>query len=132
MKSNKADALGGAIYIRDSPNVTIEKVIFKENLANVTGGAIYATATEESTLLNIISSFFKKNHAVMSGGAIHLSGTNLKSIIQNDTKFENNISDGRGGALSLEMAPDVFITHAIFESNLANEGGAISFNNTVF
>ena len=102
---------GGAIFIQDCSNITIEASTFKNNTALGTanntntkketghGGAIaFDTGATNSA---IDGSIFDGNHAVMDGGAINFaSGAEYDNLT--NSIFTNNTAGDDGGAINWE------------------------------
>ena len=112
---------GGAIYISSSSSCLIlHNSIFKENSADVDGGAIYSNG-----LSLIFSSRFENNVATGAtkkasyGGAIRSIGYST----YNDCSFENNSAYNYGGAVYADN--EIRIGDSNFTGNKAKQAGAI-------
>ena len=127
---NEALSAGGALYLTQHADLNITDVIFLQNSASQTGGAIY---TEGSG--TITNSRFEENNDILSsgvlaagkGGAIYNTATGSLTLT-NNVFSENSVSmfnpSGQGGALYnlgsiLDSEMNTFI------GNWAYSGGAI-------
>ena len=129
-KSNNA-SYGGAIKLESNTGLTLEGSTFESNSAT-DGGAILA---EGATTIHINDSVFDGNSADQSG-ALHLenSGGAIDYQIE-DSKFENNSSKYKGGAVQYyhnsESGSALTIRRSQFVNNEANkdyeghQGGAV-------
>ena len=118
---------GGAIMIRDSPDVHIAHCTFDSNSASINGGALYAQNADGLTITN---STFGDNTA-LDGGAIFLTDTNAEITV---CTFEGNSatkSDARGGAIFIHAPLNyvIFIDRCNIHSNTsADRTGGIHFD----
>lgn len=108
---------GGAIYVNNA-TVSIFNTNFKQNYANVTGGAIGAI---NSTQFEVFNTNFTNNEAYY-GGAVYSNLTlNMDKVL-----FESNTARGEGAAIFTSYGK-LTVNDAIFDSNIAStRGGAIS------
>jgi predicted outer membrane repeat protein len=95
---------------------------------NVFGAVSFSCSTSaRSCTARITSSKFSGNRAE-DGGAVRVSGAALVSL--QNVRFEDNVARGSGGAVffDAESAPNpkLELQHAIFTSNRAIFGGAVS------
>ena len=114
---------GGAIVTSGGARLIIESSSFIENSASGSGGAIgEAWASDGATTIS--KSSFVKNAAYLGGGAIDTG--NGKFNISNST-FSDNQSSHVGGAVAIDLAADVTITHVTFviTGSLYRRAGAI-------
>ena len=115
---------GGAIYIKDSAQYTLDNCIFENNWADDYGGAIYNDIDKTLTIKNCI---FKNNKVKDDdGGAIYSNG---RLIIENST-FDSNNADDYGGAIFCAKSVDInnctFISNKVSGAILVQcSGGAI-------
>ena len=123
-EANVSDDNGGAIYVQDSPSMSVRSSTFIGNTAQTgRGGAIY-----RMILLTPFSSFallenaFESNTAQISGGAVYTEGYGDFSIETNT--FIDNDALIAGGAVLCEQGT-LLITEATFQSNNAGNGGAL-------
>lgn len=127
--------VGGAINIlgaTDLPaNVIINNTNFVEN-SFTEGGAIRVST---NSTLNLTNSNFKKNTSTSNGGAIFMTGLatpNISDININGGIFEENYTDGMGGALYRLTNSKLSVTNAKFIRNAPKGSGAaiyVSGNN---
>jgi len=94
----------------------------------VIGAVLFRCNTSaKSCTLKVSSSKFSGNRAE-DGGAVHVSGVALVSL--KNVRFESNVAKGLGGAVffDAESAPNpkLELQHAVFTSNRATFGGAVS------
>lgn len=150
-KGNSAPG-GGAIYLDSNSTGIITNVVFGYNNATSSGGAIYckhSTATITGTSLvhntakyggavmvygadvNISSSVLSNNESTSGfGGAIYArqgdEEISLTSMVTIDgSTFQENNSQGSGGAIYLNTNSSANISNTSFISNTAVDGGAI-------
>ena len=135
---------GGAIFVQDNHNVTIDSCIFENNhalgIANNTyndphdpssginhnltghGGAIaFDTGATETSIIN---SIFNNNTAKLYGGAVHYrEGASEDKVI--NSAFNNNYADEDGGALFID-GNHCELRDSTFNHNyVGDDGGAI-------
>ena len=149
--SNHAGIAGAALAWMDVKNININHYIFTDNIADQSGGAIYATQHSDNFTINncdfkgnnvtnathgqggaidadssentIKNSNFTNNHA-FDGGAIHIGGDSGHTNITNVT-FTRNGAYNDGGAINL-VASGVSLNDTRFYSNTAlRNGGAV-------
>ena len=126
---------GGAIYLTNltvgeekiGAKLTMNAGSFRDNSAEVDGGAISIRSACEATL---ISSTFDSNAAngttnAQGGGAIYV-GWGVLSL-DGVTMKNNTASVGFGGAVNSSFA-DLTVNNNCFENNTATNGGAIGFD----
>ncbi|MGB7451008.1 MAG: hypothetical protein WBM36_02655 [Lysobacterales bacterium] len=148
-KDNSGGALGGAIYTTGDPIVNVEDCLFDNNSAG-SGSAMYA-----SFGITVRNTVFQGNNA-SNRGTLYLAGTTSDSLLENVT-FDQNLANGsaggilflgrnlsidgmiatgnestgaNGGALFVSgtaHAKQVEIVNAVFDGNMATDGGAIYF-----
>lgn len=132
--ANHATISGGVYYSSSSSvsqlNIGYKSdstVIFKDNVAEVSGGTIYTTTLNGVVLYgNVI---FENNQALTgNGGAINTSST---FTIRNVT-FKDNKAKSRGGAIFATKATESYVTrfvhleNCLFIGNDAATGGAVA------
>ena len=111
--NNRASAIGGGIYINQNFTGNVTHNTFTNNTASERGGGIYINYQFTG---NLTHNTFTNN----SGGAV-ATGLNFRGNITHNT-FANN----SGGAVKFySYAENIIITHNVFDSNSAAEGGAI-------
>ena len=135
---------GGAIFVQDNHNVTIDSCTFENNhalgIANNTyndphdpssginhnltghGGAIaFDTGATESS---IISSIFNNNTAKLYGGAVHFrEGASEDKVI--NSAFNNNYASEDGGALFIDGNHCELHDSTFNHNYVGDDGGAI-------
>ncbi|EGC33666.1 hypothetical protein DICPUDRAFT_18219, partial [Dictyostelium purpureum] len=102
----------------------INNCIFDSNSIGDDGGVF----TISFTLLNITNSVFS-NNAAISGAALSAHGSQTYVKIFN-SKFLNNRSNGKGGAINLRSSVFSDISNCEFSGNSASSGGSISLEYT--
>ena len=133
--NNSATAQGGAIYTDPHADVKISNSLFEGNSSGKSGGAIalWGDGGQNNTVLNqvIENTIFKGNTASTKGGAVAImkfDNTAQSNTTFTNVTFEDNASNGTGGALHIE-SENVSLTNATFTGNTANaasgQGGAI-------
>ncbi len=114
-----ADTNNGGGLLMTAGQVMIESVTFSNNQANA-GGAIHRSGT-----LRINNSRFVANQATNSGGAIVYTSAGGSGDAILNSLFDGNSSQGSGGALNINSAPN--IVNSTFINNSADgNGGALS------
>jgi len=118
-KNNVSDGTGGAIYVIDG-KINTQNDQFENNSASL-GGAISAVGDS----LIIEGGMFMANSATELGGAVYASESVI--VLVNSTKVDGNIADnGAGFYLENVLAT---ISSSEFKNNEANlDGGAIYAN----
>ena len=147
---------GGAIFLYDHSQTTVENSEFSGNTSGTYGGAIATRngASAENSSLTLNASTFDGNSADLWGGALYNS---VKTTIGNGTSFKNNtakfggaiwnegemyfanteqITFGKnttssaGGAIYNKGKIDK-LSHILFQENNAAQGGAIRNQGTI-
>ena len=117
---------GGAIFLYDNGQATIENSTFVGNSSGTYGGAIGTRSGTTSAKLDINHSVFDSNTARVQGGAIN---TFVDATIT-DSTFTNNSAGEKGGAIfstsNLTIKADKY--DVIFSSNSAKDGSDIFMN----
>jgi len=97
---------GGAISIQDSLSVIVfRNCFFKENRAKYKGGAIYINNRPDTTLNSIIqieNTTFYRNKSDEDAGAVYIKA-NSDSLLFKNSSFEKNIASDIGGAAYLDI-----------------------------
>lgn len=116
---------GGAVFIKDYNNVTIENCLFDHNFATYNGGAVYLDSAD-ITISRSTFTFNRCGPAIAPwgyGGAI-CSDNSSPEIRWN--VFENNYSTGVGGALAVRYK-DCNVYNNVFDGNASGLGGGFGF-----
>ncbi len=126
---------GGGFLIRGegSLELTIRNCKFLNNQGRQ-GGAIFMVVREESSIRAIIENCeFQNNRAFQGdsakGGAVWIVGNGPADTKFINTKFIENYSAGRGGAVSSDDLVKVNYIGCLFDQNIAENGGATFSNN---
>lgn len=113
---NTARHHGGALCISEADKARIGSTIFKNNEAGVDGGAVLLHGNKQTHFRQVQ---FLKNQGNLQGGAIkggdttpatHLCdfvitrGVEVKALLIEDTRFERNEAQLRGGAVYMEKS----------------------------
>lgn len=109
---NEAEHEGGALYVENLKNLSIENAKFNLNkvfAVNSSGGAVSGIFLDDGKVKIDLNSSFLANDAKSDGGALYL-GDNLELLHVGLAKFTHNHSaNGHGGAI-----------YAGFRANMAN------------
>ena len=115
---------GGAVHSVESYNVSIRNSVFSLNEGNY-GGALYVE--DPHAIVSIKFSVFISNSANSDGGVIHAYQD--KTILIENCTFFNNSALESGGVLSANgqasSIGNFTVSHSIFETNFATQGGVI-------
>jgi hypothetical protein len=115
-----AAKFGGAIF--NSGKIRIVNSQFNINVAG-SGGAIYSSEMKGTILRN---DSFKNNFAKINGGAVYDYSEGIVTFEIHGCQFESNFAKIAGGVLYyIGSYIAVTISHATFEYNQAEHGGAI-------
>ncbi|MBC8098232.1 MAG: hypothetical protein H7Y11_02210, partial [Armatimonadetes bacterium] len=128
-KDNKAEGTGGAIAMiapADSA-LDITNCNFENNTAGTEGGAVHKTT---GGTLNILTSRFKDNRADLSGGALAVGGIGtITATAFQDNKAKGDSDNEGGGAIYFSSEATYNIVASGFAGNQATgtdgRGGAI-------
>ena len=140
IKNSSTDTRGSAIYSTVG-TVTLTNTTITQNtgtdsiiyLTKTTLTSTNTTYTANTTKTGVIYSntssvvimnggSMSNNEATSHGGAIYIPNGTLTA---NNVKFENNISGGFGGAISIDSKGAVTLNDVVFTRNTASNGGAI-------
>lgn len=124
---------GGAIYVNNrgyngSSIGIFTNVLFENNEASGTGGAIRIDSGSSMTVGKFKDVTFKGNKATYNGGALAVNGSMTFDGFEN-IKFEGNTANNAGGAIVVEELSKVKFgnfTNVSFKNNEAASGSAIS------
>ena len=133
--NNECGGSGGGMALVQSLDVSFENgyVIFSENTARSSGGAVFIGGTGIGTVFGNVS--FVGNTAQIGGGVrVTASGTTITVGTDNKQetnpttfdrcRFVGNVAFGTGGAVDSASGLDVF-ANTLFEGNVAKMGGAL-------
>ena len=124
---------GGAVRVEEAATLTLNNVLFRNNLSPTRGGGLFVSQNSKVTILN---SLFYGNTAKMEyvgmsgGGAIHNRGiTTISSSTFRSNSVISTMSHASGGAII--NFGQLQVLHSEFTLNEANgamvgEGGALS------
>ncbi|KRX10495.1 Pectin lyase fold/virulence factor [Pseudocohnilembus persalinus] len=125
--NSQSNAKGGAIAMLQNTNVQVINCTFDSNFSNEKGAAI---AIEFLGFFQLNNSTFKNCVAQDSGGAFFIN-MGVALVFQNSNFTSNQALQGQGGAIywnmgnQLNYSNTILFTNLNFESNIAQEGGAI-------
>jgi predicted outer membrane repeat protein len=136
---------GGAVWVNDGADVTIDNTQIENNSAGFKGGALAvgeASYNPSSTKqITITDSQFLENTALNNGGAIHIEGDSIvvgessyktSSVTIGQSTFSENSSGNNGGAITVEYADVIDISDSTFSDNIAGyRAGAIHFYDNI-
>lgn len=131
---NSSCQAGGAISIAGG-NCFATNSVFENNSVvggptAYDGGAILLNGASNSYFYNCL---FLKNTAKNAGGALVITSSYGKVLIENSEFYDNDATDGSGGAISSFGVDSLFIEHCTFSNNHYNTsnsylgGGACAF-----
>ncbi|WP_298521337.1 Ig-like domain repeat protein [uncultured Methanobrevibacter sp.] len=123
--SNAFGVNGSAIKLDPSTHLEIINCKFNDNVAQMSGGAIYVSNSSSLTSNLIINgSEFNRNSARF-GGALYLTENSHELSIIENSKFIKCTSTGDGGAAYIS-ADNVELKSVVFQDNVAgDDGGAV-------
>lgn len=111
---------GGGISVHDFATLNMDKDC---EVSNCTSPFVGVVAVDDAKAININGSKFLNNFSQVGGGVIGILGKECNVNI-NNAIFENNISDGPGGAIYSNSS--MAIDNTIFKNNSSKKkGGAI-------
>lgn len=117
------DFNGGALYIKNSPNILFENCEFRNCQTPNNGGAIYVYNSD----ITINNCYFHGNTA-NNGGGIYIDSTTLK--MESD-KIEYNIANNNGGGIFLNNSNPEYLKNLLVDKNdAANNGDGIYCDNS--
>lgn len=122
-KENANAQFGGAAYIKNNEKVIIKNSAFVDNNTQTSGAGIYSHSNKHMTIAN---STFKGNRAKYGGGIYTTKSTNL--ILTNLTLSENIVT-GEGGGFYINSQGEGKIYNSIFYNNKASHLHNIAFKN---
>ena len=127
-ENNFAKAQGGAVYIGDKGDITIDGGSFDGNQASQ-GGAIFNTASGQVVVTG--STSFVNNQSSSYGGAVYNNGgsISLEGSEFTGNKVVTSGSDTHGGAINT-VGGKVTVANSTFEANTAyayNADGSINY-----
>ncbi len=126
IRNNDANDFGGGGVGGFNFDLLVENSVFQENNANG-GGAILL---RDNSSMVIRNSQFIENSARVDAGAIFYEVNANQTLVIEDSDFEGNICNDRGGAILMRDAGQVMITNTRFTENTAiglpgSDAGAI-------
>ncbi|MGK2954478.1 MAG: choice-of-anchor Q domain-containing protein [Solirubrobacterales bacterium] len=124
---------GGAIQAHEDANLSVDNVVFKDNMAQSAGGGAISTLAD----LSINNSAFERNSSGGEGGAVQASADFNEPPgdleIRNSVFTGNKTTYGGGGAVaknSWHATRSVAISGSTFSGNeSAGNGGAVEIRN---
>jgi predicted outer membrane repeat protein len=139
----RSDSEGGGLLVLNVESVTLSGVLFRDNLAELSGGAVSIDLRPGGTTL-VEDCEFRDNDVVSTvnggGGALFLASVEDTTIRR--SLFVGNLADGSGqtgmsgdpdgGALQIGVSPTgtLLVESSTFTDNTARgDGGAIAFGN---
>ena len=120
MDSNGALLHGGALYLEESYDVSVENVIFVRNVAGGNGGGAVFNGGGR---INITVVSYLANTAIAMGGAVHL--LEVEALLAREATLWGNEAQGTGGGFSLSDCMDVSFVNSSFVNNSAVGGSAV-------
>lgn len=138
LESNAAGYRGGAVHIAGGSassaveTIDIQRSLFRDNLANGSGGAIYAvgvpTVAIKDSVFDANQTDFDFSSGGEFGGAIYWNvAESINPFMRIDrSSFTDNVSRAAGGAISLEGGTTA-IVNSTFERNRERTTGGEAF-----
>jgi hypothetical protein len=118
LRSNRALAYGGAVYVVGALATLFEECDLEENRAELDGGGVHQ-AQGSPLLLGVL---LRANHAVGDGGGAYLGG----AVVVEDCTIEENSAGGSGGGA--EIAPGTLaVSTSAFRKNQAGQSSSTGF-----
>jgi len=111
-----AKGYGGAIYTYSDGVVTITNSVFKDNYAEINGGAIYVAGSMTQTTLNVDGSRFVDNAAKGKGGAVFATSS---AVTLTYVSLANGAAEVGGAIYSMESS--IAATKTTFFGNTASK-----------
>jgi cytoskeletal protein CcmA (bactofilin family) len=121
--------VGGGVYMEAAADVAIANGTFLDNASGAHGGALAVAAGCKARVEGCL---FRGNQAMFYGGAIYAIGSGSETAAVNCTFDDNYAGPGTtwgayGGALLIEQAAVLSLTHSVLRGNAAaGAGGALS------
>ena len=125
---NRAHSCGGALVVLDADVFEVQDSLFESNNAwealssepQGIGGALCIMSDLISTSILIFNTTFNNCSTAQYGGAIYLfHGGNLSLEVKKSRFVDNRAEFGRGGAVSLLLAPDTEIDSGCIKERLS-------------
>ncbi len=129
ISGNAAAGVGGGVYMEFAATVAIANGTFLDNISGTHGGALAVAAGCKARVEGCL---FRGNQAMFYGGAVHAIGSGSETTAVNCTFDDNGAGPGTdwgayGGALLIEQAAVLSLTHSVLRGNAAvGAGGALS------
>lgn len=121
---NSAASFGGAAYATSYSEVLFDGCSFFGCTTSSLGGALFV---QDFASVDVAQSHFAYNYAASSAGAVAYAGGSYGTL--QDTLFECNSADSKGGAFDIANSASPEFLRATFFNNTSSVGGAISLNN---
>jgi len=124
------NSAGSGAAISANTGVTVRNTLFRGNSADNRGSAVHITGLTSDSLFEGVT--FDQNLATGSGGGILFLGRKL--LINGLIATGNESTGGNGGVLFMSgtnHAKQVEIVNALFDGNMAEGGGAISYAGSI-
>ena len=134
--NNSCGASGGALALLGglSVNIGAVDVSFVNNTADVSGGAVFISATAVGP--NFLGVDFVSNYAETGGAVSSVASGSIQGVSWEltPTTFERchfieNVAETTGGAVDSAAGQDAFV-NSVFEGNTAGTGGALRLAGT--
>lgn len=116
-RNNSAQLSGGAIYAHDVSFIHAEDCLITDNFSEFDGGGIMIRAASE---LELIRCTVRNNYTPFKGGGIGCEDHSILNI--EHCTIDSNFSGVRGGGLWIECQEQSFISGSILRSNQARYG----------
>lgn len=119
---------GGAVLAEDVAQLWVTGCHFVGNHSAHTGGALRVTHAPSLATwpIRFDQVVFRNNTAGVQAGAMAIGAPTLQDVMMLGTVFQDNVSDGIGGALTIDsFGGQVVMTDTTFQGNQAVSGGGL-------
>jgi predicted outer membrane repeat protein len=127
LRANQAGTDGGAIDVLGGAGELVDCSLVDNVAASDGGGLSLDVAPVGGEPARVQGCVFEQNHAVERGGAaIDVTDSALGAVSFDGNRYDNNTTDGAGGALYLLGSAATCADEAFEDNNAGADGGAIA------
>ncbi|MFN8180100.1 MAG: right-handed parallel beta-helix repeat-containing protein [bacterium] len=112
------DASGGALYVRDVPDMRLENTRIERSQSLQAAGLVYL----QNTSATMTGGTFQDGQASTNGGGFYLSG--CPSVVLDQCQFLHNLANSQGGAIVAQSVGSLVIRDSRFQSNQTGRASA--------